>query len=93
MANVFGINPEQEKLVTNIHQQIIEGDYFESQKKSILISKAQAEKYNIGLKKKSFFHLQINLEHPQNPFRVCGIYDTKNQLLTNSMYLFDKRSQ
>lgn len=83
VANVFGINPEQEKLVTNIHQQIIKGDYFESQKRNqILISRAQAEKYNIGLKKKVILTFTDQSGTPTKvAFRVCGIYDTKNQLL------------
>ena len=34
VANVYGINPIQEKAVTNIHSLVIEGDYFEKDKKN-----------------------------------------------------------
>lgn len=82
VANVYGINPIQEKAVTNIHSLVIEGDYFEKDKKNqILISASQAEKYNIGLRKKVVLSFTDKNGNPTKvAFRVCGIYDTKNQL-------------
>lgn len=82
VANVYGVNPEAEKGVTNIHNLIIEGNYFEEKKRNqILISKSQAEKYNIGLRKKVVLSFTDKDGIPTKvAFRVCGIYDTKNQL-------------
>lgn len=82
VANVYGINPEKEKEVTNIHNLIIEGDYFEKKKRNqILISRSQAENYNIGLRKKVILSFTDKNGNPTKvSFRVTGIYDTRNQL-------------
>lgn len=80
MLKVTGIDPQKEKMVTNLHQFILEGKYFEGIKKNpILLSKKTAEKYKIKIRSKVVLTLQDKKgEITAGAFRVVGIYDSKN---------------
>ena len=82
MLKVTGINPEKEKLVTDLHEYLIEGKYFEGVKRNpILISKKTAEKYKIKLRSKVVLTVQDKLgEITAGAFRVVGIYNSNNGL-------------
>ena len=80
MLKVTGINPEKEKMVTDLYQFILEGKYFEGIKKNpILLSKKTAKKYKIKIRSKVVLTLQDKQgEITAGAFRVVGIYDSKN---------------
>ncbi len=80
---VIGIDPEQEKKVTNIGEQVTVGSYFEGEAKNpIVIGKKLAEKLKIKERSKIVLTLQqTDGTITRAQFRVSGIYD-----ITNSMY-------
>ncbi|UZR93857.1 ABC transporter permease [Chondrinema litorale] len=73
-----GINPESEKQVTYIWQNMREGDYLsEDSRKPILISSKTAEKLEVKMKSKVVLTLQdVNGEIVGAAFRVAGIFQT-----------------
>jgi len=79
-VKITGIDPENEKHVTNIGEKIVEGSYFSgSNKNRIVIGAKLAEKLKIKLKSHVFLYLQ----QPDGiivkvAFRVAGIYKTGN---------------
>ncbi len=77
---IVGINPEQEKSVTNIYKQIVEGDYFESARRNqIIVGKKLAE--NLGIKERSKIVLSFqgfDGSITYGAFRVTGIYQTES---------------
>lgn len=80
---VIGIDPEQEKKVTNIGEQVTVGSYFGSEARNpIVIGKKLAEKLKIKERSKIVLTLQqTDGTITRAQFRVSGIYD-----ITNSMY-------
>ena len=82
-VTVNGIDPEQEKTVTQIHKYIIEGDYFNTRGKSapVVISKKLCEKLKAKLNSKIIITIQhTSGEIAYGLFRVTGIYKTANNL-------------
>lgn len=77
---INSIEPNQEKIITNLPKKIIEGFYFNSKKSNeIIISAKNAKKLKINLKKKVVLTFQdINGNLASSAFRVCGIYKTIN---------------
>ncbi|ALO14406.1 ABC transporter permease YtrF precursor [Salinivirga cyanobacteriivorans] len=79
-VQLSGVNPAKEKKVTNIHEQIIAGDYFEEGKaKRIVIGKKLAEKLKVKVKSKvvlTFQALDDTLVY--EGFKVAGIFETVN---------------
>ncbi len=82
-VTVNGVDPEQEKSVTRIHEYIIEGDYFITKGKNapVVISKKLCEKLKAKLNSK----IVITIQHTSGDiayglFRVTGIYKTSNNL-------------
>ncbi len=79
---LLGIEPENEKTVTNIHEKIVKGSYFEKDiRNSIVIGKALAEKLNAKIKSK----LVITTQEKDGTltggaFRVVGIFNTGNTM-------------
>ncbi len=79
---LLGIEPENEKTVTNIHEKMVKGSYFEKDiRNSIVIGKALAEKLNAKIKSK----LVITTQEKDGTltggaFRVVGIYNTGNTM-------------
>jgi putative ABC transport system permease protein len=81
-VKIVGINPADEKRVTNLYSKLLEGDYFESQGRNpVLIGQKLAEKLKVGLRSKivvTFQDMQGNLTGAS--FRVVGIYKTSNSM-------------
>lgn len=77
-VKITGINPETERRVTAIHNLIVEGNYFESNRNNqILIGSKLAEKLHVKLRSK----LVLTFQDSENnivagAFRVSGIFDT-----------------
>ena len=77
---VKGVDPEQEKMVTNTFKKIIEGEYFKSKRdNTILVGKKLAERLNLKLKSKVVVTFQDeNYDLTSLLFRVEGIYRSGN---------------
>tara|TARA_Y100001949_G_scaffold174970_1_gene183615 strand:+ start:4435 stop:5661 length:1227 start_codon:yes stop_codon:yes gene_type:complete len=77
---VKGIDPEQEKMVTNTFEKIIEGEYFNSKRdNTILVGKKLADRLNLKLKSKVVVTFQDeNYDLTSLLFRVEGIYRSGN---------------
>ncbi len=77
---LVGIDPKKEQQVTNLHEKIIEGDYFEETKKNqIVIGKKLADKLKVKLRSKVVITLtEMDGTLTGGAFRVTGIYQTAN---------------
>lgn len=77
---LMGVNPEEEKQVSQLSNLIIEGKYLEGIKRNpILIGKKLADKYKLKLRSKVVITLQdTEGEITSAAFRVAGIYETEN---------------
>jgi len=54
-ARITGVDPEQEKSVSTMHEKLVDGAYFEGMKRNpVLIGKKLAEKLKVGLRKRLF---------------------------------------
>jgi putative ABC transport system permease protein len=77
-VNIIGIDPVKAKKVTSIHQNLVEGSYFQSDKKNqIIIGKKLAERLDLHINNKvvlSFEGLQEDLKYIA--CRISGIYKT-----------------
>jgi putative ABC transport system permease protein len=75
-----GINPEKEKQVTNLHEKIIEGEYFEgTSDRQIVISQKLAEKLKVSIRSRVVVTLAgLDGTITGGSFRVAGIYRTSN---------------
>jgi len=80
-VKIVAINPEKEKLITSIHQKLIDGIYFSRKENEILIGQKLADKLKLKLKSKvvlSFQGLDNNLV--SSAFRVAGIFKTESKI-------------
>ena len=77
---VKGVDPEQEKMITNTYEKIIEGEYFNSKRdNTILVGKKLADRLNLKLKSKVVVTFQDeNYDLTSLLFRVEGIYRSGN---------------
>jgi putative ABC transport system permease protein len=79
-VTINGIMPEEEHQLTDIKNNITQGEYFSKTKKNeIIISERLAKKYNVGLNKKvviTFLDKEGNIS--SNAFKICGLYKTIN---------------
>jgi ABC-type lipoprotein release transport system permease subunit len=94
-AVVNGINPEQEKRVTEISDLLIEGDYFVSESRSarIVIGRKLGEKLNAKVGSKIVLTLQnVEGDLSYGLFRVVGIYKTSNAMF-DEMNVFVERNE
>lgn len=82
-AQLIGIDPEQEKQVTNLYNKIVDGEYLTGIKRNpIIIGESLAEKLNLKLRSRVVVNLQqMDGDITRAQFRVAGIFRT-----TNSMY-------
>ena len=73
---IKGVNPETEKKVTNTHEKLIEGEYFNSKRdNTILVGKKLADKLNLNLKSKVVITFQDEFnELTSLLYRVEGIF-------------------
>ncbi len=79
-VKLVGVNPKQEMKVTDIHQHIIEGAYFEGVKRNpIVIGDKLAKKLNVKLRSKVVLTFSDSRGYISGAsFRVAGIYKTTN---------------
>ena len=79
-VQLTGIDPDNEKKVTKIHSQIIEGSYFENIKsRPIVIGKKLAEKLNVKVRSKVVVTIsEMDGTLTGAAFRVAGVYETAN---------------
>jgi ABC-type lipoprotein release transport system permease subunit len=79
---LVGVDVEDEKQITKIHEKIIEGSFFEKKRKNpIVISKETAEDYKVKINSKITVTFQdIDGEITSGAFRVVGIYNTSNNM-------------
>ena len=79
-VKIIGIDPEKAKQVTNIHQKLVDGDYFESDRKNqIIIGQKLAKRLNLKVRSKvilSFEGLEEDIKYLA--CRVSGIYKTES---------------
>lgn len=75
-----GVDPQQERLVTDIHERIIEGDYFEGDASNlVVIGEKLAERLNVGLRSRVVINLaEMDGTLTGGAFRIAGIYKTAN---------------
>jgi putative ABC transport system permease protein len=75
-----GVDPTKERQVTNLHEKLIDGDYFEgSSDRQIIISEKLAEKLNVSLRSRVVVTLaELDGTITGGAFRVSGIYRTSN---------------
>lgn len=79
-VKVKGIDPDKEKLVTDLYKQIIEGSYFGKERLNpIVLGQKLATKLKVKLNSKIVLQIQ-DLQGNISPaaFRVSGIYKTQN---------------
>ncbi|MFW5886323.1 MAG: ABC transporter permease [Bacteroidota bacterium] len=93
-VKLVGINPGNEKMVTNIHDNIVEGHYFKNYKKKdpIVIGKQLAEELDIGVGSKVILTFQDSSGNiTRNVFKVNGIFKTVNDMFerTNAFVKMD----
>ncbi|SMD33029.1 ABC-type transport system, involved in lipoprotein release, permease component [Reichenbachiella faecimaris] len=82
-VSLYGIDPIREMKVTGIFNEMIEGQYLESESKfkPIIVSERLAEKLKVRLKSKIIFTLADksgNMAYEN--FKVNGIFDTNNTM-------------
>ena len=77
---IKGVNPETEKKVTNTHEKLIEGEYFNTKRdNTILVGKKLADKLNLNLKSKVVITFQDEFnELTSLLYRVEGIFKSGN---------------
>jgi len=85
-VEIHGIVPSDEKAVSNIYHDIVEGDYFTGIKKNeIVIGKKLAEKLGIKLHSKIVLTFQSNNgDLTAGSFRVAGIFRSRNSAFDES---------
>lgn len=83
-ANIIGINPEEEKIVTNISELISDstGSFFETKiRYPVVIGQKIAEKLKIHLRSKILIQLQnTDGSITGGSFRVVGIFNSNNTM-------------
>jgi putative ABC transport system permease protein len=79
-VQITSIDPQKEKSVTNLYTRLIEGSYFESDRKNqIVIGKKLAERLNLKLRSKIILSFQgIGDEIIHYACRVSGIYKSES---------------
>lgn len=79
-VQLVGIDPENERLVTNIHEKIIDGEYFDGVKSNpIVIGEKLANKLKVKVRSKIVITVtEMDGTLTGAAFRVAGIYKTSN---------------
>lgn len=93
-VSLIGIDPEEEKKVTEVHQFMIDGQYLETKSKfkPIIISERLAEKLKVRLKSKIIFTLADKTGNmAYENFKVNGIFDT-NSTMFDDRNVFVRKS-
>jgi putative ABC transport system permease protein len=81
-VKITGVDPLDERMVSNLSKKIIEGEYLDDIKKNpVIISERLAQKLKVGLKNKIIITVQdINKNIAAGAFRIVGIYRTDNMM-------------
>jgi len=81
-VKISGIQPDHEKQVSNLYTKLIDGNYFEEQRRNpVIIGRKLAEKLKVKLGSKVVLTLQdIENNITAGAFRIVGIYDTQNNI-------------
>jgi putative ABC transport system permease protein len=81
-VKIIGIDPENERKVTDLNTKIINGKYLDSTGRNpVVISERLSRKLKVGLKNKIIITVQdINKNITGGAFRVVGIYRTDNMI-------------
>ncbi|MCG8701329.1 MAG: ABC transporter permease [Bacteroidales bacterium] len=90
---IVGVDPQNEKEVTDVYQKLTQGAYFEGIKRNpIVIGEKLAEKLKAKVRSKVVLHLQdtSGATFPSS-FRVAGIYKTSNTNF-DKMHVFARNS-
>lgn len=79
-VKIIGIDPEKEKLTTNIYEKIIEGEYFGLKRKNqVVIGDKLADKLKVKINSKIVITLlDVDNNITYGAFRVVGIFNTVN---------------
>jgi len=79
-VKILGIRPDEEMKVTNIHEKLVEGDYFESDVRNpVLVGQKLVEKLKVKLGSKVVLTIQdVDNNITYGAFRIVGIYNTAN---------------
>jgi putative ABC transport system permease protein len=85
-VKIIGVNPDDEIQVTDVEENIIEGEYFNGiLRNPVLIGKKLAEKLKVKLRSRVVIMLQdLNNNITSGAFRVVGIYETPNSTFDES---------
>lgn len=91
-ATVNGVNPEQEKQVSSLCDNLIDGTFFKQDKSNqIIISKSTAEKLKLDMRSKMVLTFQDKQgDLTGGAFRVAGIFNTSNKAF-DEMNVFVQR--
>lgn len=82
---IVGIIPEREKYVTRISEYLIEGNYFLTNKKEILISRRLARSLGLGINDKVvLLASRVDGKVGSELFRVVGVFQTPNSTFDKS---------
>jgi putative ABC transport system permease protein len=82
---ITGVNPDEEKKVSDIHSKIIMGKYFSSRHNSAVVGSMLLKKLNLKLYSKIILTFQdMKGEITTAAFRVVGIYQTNNSQFDQS---------
>ena len=79
-VSVVGVNPENEKKVSDIYDKIIKGKYFEGVSKNpVIIGEKLAKKLDVDVRNKIVITIQdMDNNIIKGAFRIAGIYKTSN---------------
>jgi putative ABC transport system permease protein len=88
-----GVLPDSERAVSTIYQSMVQGTYFQEEKRNqIVISSRTAKKLKVGLNGKVIITLQdIHGEIVGAAFRVSGIYRTTHSMFDETNMFVRKR--
>jgi ABC-type lipoprotein release transport system permease subunit len=90
---INGVVPADEKVLSNLHTKIIDGEFFtENKSNEIVISQKLADKLKLGIKSKlvlTFQDAEGNIV--SDNYKICGIYSTTNKMY-DEMHVFVKKS-
>jgi len=92
-VKIVGTEPELEKKVSNIHEKIIEGKYFEGVSRNpVVVGEKLANKLNVSVRNKIIITVQDTNGHIiSGAFRIAGIYRTVNTAF-DGMTIFVRNS-
>ncbi len=92
-VQIVGVNPEDERQVTNLYEKIVEGAYFEGKGRNpIIIGEKTAKKLNVNVRSKVVLTMQqMDGEITRAQFKVAGIYKISNSVY-EEMTVFVRKS-